>query len=372
MKVLYVAYARMPTEKAHGIQIASMCSALGDQGAQVTLLVPTWTNHLTVSVFDYYSITSNFSIEYLPAGPHLPGRLGYVLRKILFAMSVFRRAGRVECDAVITRSQWVTWMLSRRCKVFYEIHDFPGLRRRFWWRLIRGARGYISTNQFKADKLCRIFGVSPKRVLVAPNGYEPKLFEFAADKNELRRELSLPAHKRIVLYTGNVYGWKGVETLAHAARMLPELLFVFVGGTDRDIVRFREEHKDAESILLVPHQRHSLVPRYLRAADILVLPNSASTIESRVYTSPVKLFEYLASGTPVVASDLPSVREIVDERHVHFFAPDDATSLVQALRDILVQPSEAATRAARGRELVRAFSWDKRARNILMHIRALR
>ncbi len=363
MKITYVAYARMPTEKAHGIQIASMCSALVKAGNEVRLLVPEWPNHLRESVFEYYGIPKNFTIEYVSA-PHIPGAIGYVLREILFAWSVRRCAAKAHSDVILTRSPWVTWALGKKYKAVYEVHDIPERLRFLWEYLIRSASGYISTNRFKAEELQKALKIAPERMLVAPNGYDAELFTGTPDKEQLRRELELPLGKHIALYTGNMYGWKGVEMLAEAAKSLPEITFVFVGGTDLDVVRFREVHRDTENITLIPHQHHHNIPRYLKAADVLVLPNSAFSVESRLYTSPIKLFEYLASGTPVVASDLPSIREIVSEKEVQFVPPDDVVALAGAVNKVCMNKEEANTRALRARELSLSYTWERRAHNI--------
>ncbi len=364
MKITYVAYARMPTEKAHGVQIASMCSALAKAGNEVTLLVPKWSNHLKESVFEYYGIPKNFTIQYVDA-PQIAGAAGYVLREIFFAWNVRGHVTKENSDVVLTRSPWSTWTLGKKHKVVYEVHDIPERVRFLWEFLIRSARGYISTNRFKADELQKALKITQEKILVAPNGYDAELFAGTADKEQLRRELNLPIGKLIALYTGNVYGWKGVEILAGAAKSLPEITFVFVGGTDLDVVRFREAHQDTENITLVPHQHHNTIPRYLKAADVLVLPNSASSMESRFYTSPIKLFEYLASGTPVVASDLPSIREIVSEKEVQFVSPDDIAALAAAINNVCSNRDAAKARAEVARELSLRYSWETRARTIV-------
>jgi len=363
MIVLYAAYARMPTQKAHGIQVANMCAALG-RIASVVLLVPQRDNDLAEPLYKYYGLQESFATVFVPAGPRKPqGRLMYRLGEFLFAAGVQAQLAHHAPDVVITRSAWVAWRCAKRVPVFYEMHDVPR-RYRFVQRfLLRHVRGYISTNAWKAHELKA--GVPGARVLVAPNGYRAEWFAQPQDKQELRAALGLPLNAYIVLYTGNVYGWKGVEVLARAAQLVPDMTFVFVGGTDEDAARFKRAHAEAKNIVQVAHQPHPRIPSYLRAADCLVLPNSASTEESRRSTSPLKLFEYLASGTPVAVADLPSVRELVDESQALFFAPDNPSALAQALALIRQDKEQALARAKAGAAHAQRYTWDARAQAIL-------
>lgn len=368
MRILYAAYARMPTEKAHGIQIASMCDAFARVGETVTLAVPRRPNHLAEDLFSYYGLQKRFACVSVPIPfAKVKGRVRFVLGEIAFALAL-KRSTDVRADIVFTRSAWVTFFLGSRFPTFFEIHNFP-IRFHFLWRvLLRRAAGFVSTNRWKAGRLEELLRLPPGSVCVAPNGYAADSFSMQEEVDDIRTAHHLPKGP-LVLYTGNVYGWKGTALLAHVARSMPGVSFVFVGGTDRDVERFRVEHSGIANIILVPHLKRERIPSYLRAADVLVLPNSASTEESRHGTSPIKLFEYMASGSPIVASDLPSIREIVDEHHVRFFTPDDAHSLRTAIEDVLQHREEARVRAQAARVHAQGYTWEVRAQNIAAYMK---
>jgi glycosyltransferase involved in cell wall biosynthesis len=106
------------------------------------------------------------------------------------------------------------------------------------------------------------------------------------------------------------------------------------------------------------------VARHLSRATMLVLPNTRSVISER-YTSPLKLFEYLAFGVPIVASDLPAIREILtDGRTALLVPPDDPAALAAALTRLARSPAESAALGAAARALAPEYTWDKRAERL--------
>ena len=107
------------------------------------------------------------------------------------------------------------------------------------------------------------------------------------------------------------------------------------------------------------------VPLYLAAADVGVVPNRARPAISARYTSPLKVFEAKAAGLPLVASDLPSLREVLGEDEAVFVAPDDARALAEGVAALLADGPDRARRSARMRALAPEHTWDTRAQRVL-------
>src|SRR5262249_46193853 len=149
---------------------------------------------------------------------------------------------------------------------------------------------------------------------------------------EARKRLGLSTDLRMVVYTGHLYSWKGVDTLAEAARLLSDDIRIFVvGGTPDDIRNFRQICTGVANLSIVGHRNHAQVPIWQKSADVLVLPNTARENISKYYTSPMKLFEYMASGRPIVATDLPSIMEILNRDMAFICKPDDAAAMAAAI-----------------------------------------
>ena len=186
-------------------------------------------------------------------------------------------------------------------------------------------------------------------------------------------KLGLPKDKRIVCYTGNIYPWKGVHTLALCSRHLPNDVHVLiVGGSigDHNISPFREflEQEDLGNVTMTGHRPHATIPKYLAASDVLVLPNSSEATISREYTSPLKLFEYMASNTPLVASDLPSLREVLNEGNAELVEPDSPAALAKGIMKVLDEEGLGDRHAKQAFQDVHEFSWARRVKKILTFI----
>ncbi|MBI5401600.1 glycosyltransferase family 4 protein [Candidatus Wolfebacteria bacterium] len=373
MKLIYIANIRFPTEKAHGVHIVKMCEALAQNGAEVVLVMPERKNYIKKNIFEYYGVKKIFEIKYLPVIDLVgSGFLGYWISQAYFTIALLRQKfNKSEC-VILTRDEWSGWILAvKKYRVFYDMHGFPVKWRFLWKRSMKRMSGIICTNEWKMEQCHNVFGISRQRLLLARNGFDPELFSIAVGKNEARRILNLPEDKKIILYSGHLYDWKGVDILAAAAPIRLEDLFVFVGGSSREVEEFVKRIDLCDNILVLGQKRFQDVPIYLRAADVLALPNSCRSSNSRFVnysmfdTSPIKLFEYMASGRPVVSSDLPSLREVLNKKNAVFAKPDDHESLAKAITSVLTGEKLSAELAEQARQDVQQYTWNNRGKIIL-------
>lgn len=372
MKIAYIVNARMPTEKAHGYQIAKMCSEFARRGAEVTLYVPERKNMISQDLFNYYGIDQIFSVKKVSCRDivryvSILGQLAFVLQTRVF-MSALRHIEISKDTVIYTRDRYIASRYARAgYRTFYDAHSFPERGSESFVRLLRGVTGIVCNSEGTAHEyVSRGFS----NVLIAHNAVDLTDFDSTEDRQAIRKRLSLPLDMKLVTYVGHLYTWKGVDVLiesAEAFRDDKDTLFVIVGGTDSDIEKYRRivGGKGLSNVRLLGHKPKRDIPAYLRASDVLVIPNVPVSKESSEYTSPIKLFEYMASGVPIVASDLPSLRAIVSEHEVSFVSPYDAKALSHAIRETIRAHGEAEVRATLARSLVERFSWTARAEAIL-------
>lgn len=354
-----VANARMPTEWAHGVQIVHMARAWARLGRRVVLLVPDVANPLGRDPFAWYGVERCFEVRWLP----VRGRLDSAAERLSFAAAVAATVRALRPALVVSRDEVAGAAAAALAPTLVEVHKLPGRRQRLYASLLGAARGVVSTNAWKRDALAAL-GLPPERVLVCPNGTDVAGIA-AASPRDLRGTLGLPASARLVLYAGHLHAWKGVETLARAAPLLGEDVHVLLlGGRDRDLARFRASFTHPRLHLLGRVPADAVAP-HLKGAEVLVLPNVPVSQESARETSPLKLFEYMAAGRPVVASDLPAVRELVDERCARLVPPGDPAALAGAITELLARPALAASLADAALARVQDHTWERRAARIL-------
>jgi len=374
MKLFYIVNARIPTEKAHGYQIVKMCEEFAKTGCDVELVAPSRSNDIKQDLFQYYGIKRIFKFKIIKSADFLKydriiGKAGLYLQWLFFTLKMLFI--KIDKDTLIyTRDQGAVWAFSLRgYKVCYECHGWFEKKTGLILPLLKRANWMIITNNFIKNQFVK-HKFDANKILVAPNGVDLEKFDIKENQEECRKKLNLPLDKKIVLYTGHLYEWKGVTTLAASSVSLDEDTFIiFVGGTKEDIERFKSEILNLKSkIWVVGHRPHSEIPYWLKAADVLVLPNSAKEEISKFWTSPIKMFEYMASKRPIMASDLPSIREILNEGNAILVQPDNPQGLAEGIRKVLENKNLAEKISARAFRDVQNYTWQKRVKKILEFI----
>jgi glycosyltransferase involved in cell wall biosynthesis len=167
-----------------------------------------------------------------------------------------------------------------------------------------------------------------------------------------------------------------VDLIIEAVTALQDTRALIVGGHDRepDLARLKQMAVDLDCASRItftgPVPPPDVAPR-LRDADVLVLPNRTSAI-STTFTSPLKLFEYMASDRPIVASDLPSFREILrDGENALLVEAGNPQALVAGITRIKDDPELGARLARQAAADVRDYTWTRRADRLHAHVTAV-
>ncbi len=369
MNISYVAHIRLPTEKAHGYQIMRVCSELSKLGHEVTLYVP-YRRDYQDDPFAWYGVEKNFDVVHVRCMEWMRfvrvlGPFAFFAQQLSFLLSLWRRGGTQEDTAIFTRDPLAVWFFAKKgIPVAYNAHTWPHKRTLITY-LLKGARGIVANSSGTALVAKEISDVP---TTVIHNATDANPFR-ASSKSQLRTELHLPLEKKIALYSGHLYTWKGSSLLLEAALRLADrkdILIAVVGGREEDVRKLNVQirGKNLHNIILLGYQKKELIPKYLASADLLLLPNTAGTEESVRFTSPLKLFEYMASGVPILSADLPSLREIVSDEQVYFFPPGDVDAFSEQLAHTLEHPEEARTRAERALEASYAYTWNAHAKHL--------
>lgn len=362
--LVYVANVRLPTEKAHGLQIVKTCQGLANNGLDVKLIVPYRRNTIHDSVERFFGIKQNFSL-YTVKVPELRflKKVGFILHTLFFVCRAILFVVQNKPEAVYSRDYIVLFFVSfLRIPTFYEAHTGNWN----WWmrRSFKRLSGIVCITKglenFYAHK-----GFSREKMVVVPDAVDPSLFKDIPSQTAVREKLSLPKDKKIVLYSGSfsLYGWKGLDTFIDTALLCDSsFLFVAVGGYKKEVENLQRVYSKQTNIVFRERVSPDVVPWYLRAADVLILPNKKGDRVSEEFTSPMKLFEYMASGIPLIASDLPSIREIIDESCAIIVPPDDPQAFAHAVTRSLEVGFVLAQKAQE--RVCQRYTWDIRGKRI--------
>ncbi|MES3005132.1 MAG: glycosyltransferase family 4 protein [Patescibacteria group bacterium] len=366
MKILYIASIRLPTEKAHGVQIIKTCEAFALEGVGITLCVPNFLFSLNkTNLFDFYKVKSIFAIKkVLSLRLIYLGPIGFFLETLLFFVGSLFTAGFWRSDYIFTRDEMLAWLcLFVGRKVIWETHT--GSYNFFAKKASAGSFRVVTISQGLKDFYISK-GIDANKIIVSRDAVDIVDFDLNITKDEARKLLNLPRDKKVVLYAGRLDGWKGVVTFLKASRGFGDnVVAVIVGGDENHVVDLRSNYP---KVIFVGFKPYVDLPTYQKSADVLVLPNTAQNEVSRLYTSPLKVFTYMASKVPIVASDLPSIREVLDTDSAVFVKPDDSQALLEGIQSVLDGRVNADIIAEQAFTKVKNNTWENRVKVILKNL----
>ena len=360
MKILYIANVRLPTEKAHGVQIMKSCEAFALLGHNLKLIVPQRHSPIKEDACAYYGlkiclpITRLFTIDTIGWCA-----VGYVFESVVFGLSTCLHIWRHLADVIYGRDEIVLALIGllTNKKIIWESHDGAW---NVWARYVaRRASGMVVVTNGAVD-FYKEHGVPKQKLLAVSNGIDLDDFANPESKEAARVRLGLPQHEKIALYIGRLDGWKGVDTLLQASKILQNIKVAVIGGEIGQIEKLSPQYPHVHFLGFRPYRElaHNQV-----AGDVLVVPNTGKNEISARFTSPLKLIAHLASGRPVVVSDLPSTRSIADGTAL-FVLPDDSYALAAGIKQLINDPKRAHELAEAGKAKATQFSWSKRAERI--------
>ena len=387
-ELVLVANARMPSVRAQSLQVAQVAAAFARADVDTTLLharrFPTPSLPEGQDLFSYYAVPPGARPEVVPLAnldwiDRVPTRAQFIparIQELSFGRNAARWIRKQAPKACVLSRELETarYLLKHddHGVVIIEVHRVPGGRLRRSWLLEAARRcdGLVAISGGVREDLIEL-GVPADSILVEHDGVEAERFANLPSKSAARSMLDLPAAKPTVVYTGGLMKWKGVDVLVDAARRLPEYEFVIAGGMPSDLERIGERAAGLVNLRLDGFQAPERVALYLAAGDVGVIPNRSTPAISARYTSPLKAFESMAAGLPLVVSDLPALREIlIDESHAVFVEPDNGEALALGIRQLMRNQELRTKMAERGRARSVETTWDARAARLIKWIEA--
>ena len=367
-KIIFVANARIPTNKAHGAQIMQMCKAFADKNIQVELVMPRRKNTIKQGEFEFYHLAGSFKITRLPCLSF--EHFGFTLQTISFFL-VLRLYLLIQNYSYVYSRDYLSSVMSRR--VLLELHHLPNKKRFLFRYCIKRAHAVFTITNCMKKELVEITKINKEKTHVLPTGIDIDRFCTMLSKNEARVRLGLPENVYILGYCGKFKTMgmsKGLDELVKALSIVREknlLLYAIGADSDAEIKEYADLaslHDVKERVRFAKHIKNTEVPLALTACDALVM-NYPSNKHYNCYMSPVKMFEYMASKRPIITSRLPSVCEILDEESALFHVPSSIKQLASSIRYACDNKDEMRIKASNAYDRVRLYTWSKRIEKVL-------
>ena len=387
MKIALVSPTHLPARRANTLQVMKMAQAMAGLGHVVRVAVPGFPSEKVAwdDLAYLYGLQRQFPVEWLPVWSSMR-RYDYGLRAVRWA----RGWG---AELIYTRLPQAASLASLLgMATIYEVHDFPPggaatwLFRRFSQG--RGARRLVCITRALAADLADRLGApdSSPFTVIAPDGVDLERYGDLPEPQRARQMFGetdqylrlLHPYRFVAGYTGHLYAGRGVELILELAARLPDVGFLVVGGEPDEAQALRSAVKSRrlENVIPVGFVPNAELPRYQACCDLFLMPYQRRVAASSGgdiarYLSPMKLFEYMACGRPILCSDLPVLREVLSPEIVVLLPPDDVEAWVGAIQSLLNDPARRRLLGELVRSEAKRYTWEARASQILEGIEGM-
>jgi glycosyltransferase involved in cell wall biosynthesis len=365
MNIVYASLSYVPSRRASSVHVMKMCAALARAGHDVRLIAKCSRNpaDAAADAFAFYGV-SGFALERLERPRWRGGGVVFAAATLGALLARRRHTDLVYSHDAVGASV----ALELRMPTVAEFHALPHdprvralIRRLFRHRHLRGV--VVVSDALRRDLVAQ--GLVPRHapVVVAHDAADPPGPMPLVRKRDGRPRIG---------YVGNLYPGRGIELILELAARLPAYDFELVGGSEQDLATWRARDLPANLILAGFVRPAELAARY-RSFDAVLMPYPRSGIgvasgahDTSRWCSPMKMFEYMAAGPPIVTSDLPVLGEVLHHEHNALVAAaDDVASWQHAVERLITDPALARRLAQQAyADLVREHTWDTRVRSI--------
>lgn len=332
MKLAYISPSIIPSRSANSVHVIQQCDALGRLGVDVTLFAKRSQRKIDL----YAEIRSAYGVDFLKVvlrTVYTPWVRANNLSIALYSLIWIFGA---KFDVVFSRNLFASALLSliAKYRLVVEVHQIErGIR---GWLQRIACRGknvtvVVISEQLGRDltqkigKFCAPIYFLPDAAPEIPR--RPTEEDRASWREEL---LPDPVDRKMFIcgYVGHLYAGRGIEIIESLAIKCPDILFLVVGGNDNDITVRRSENV-AKNLRFLGHFPHPLARRAMSSVDLLLMPYQPQVSigvaghDTGRWMSPMKMFEYMSSGTPFVASNLPVLKEVLCDGNNAVMVPPD-------------------------------------------------
>ena len=362
MKIVYISNSIIPSRTANSIHVMKICQAFADNGHEVVLLAPNRYKEYEEDiddVYEYYGVRKNFEIRKLP---YIYTR---ILRNFYYAYQTLKEIKIINPDIVYGRDLYGCFLSSYKYPTIFEAHSpMNNSVSKQLLNLMDKNHLYKHTvviSDALKNLILKSQNIKSYKIVVAHDG---------ADKSSNLQKVLKQTTNLKVGYFGHLYKGRGIDIILEVAKNLKDIEFHIVGG-NLDDINYWKSQIQSDNIIFHGFVTPKLVPSYRNECDILVAPYQKEVAVSggkgntSDFMSPLKIFEYMSSKKAIICSDLPVLREILNEDNSVLVKCDDISDWRKAI-EVLQDDSLRLQIANRAYEdFIKKYTWKIRAKNVI-------
>jgi glycosyltransferase involved in cell wall biosynthesis len=327
-----------------------------------------------MGAFRHSLVSRVFKLKSIPSAP------GVSMRHTLhgFQSAIYTGLIREKFDIAFSRNIFYAFLSTRFLKVptIYDAHHpIANTAARIVFSLFRESEfllKLVAISKGIGDIYLKL-GLSKQKLTIAPNGVDIERFNQKLIATEARNKLGLPQERKIISHIGNIYPGRGIELLIEAALEFKNSLFLIVGGEDRDIERYKNQAKKigVDNVIFTGFVPPSIISLYFFSTDLLILPYTSKMTSKfkRIETdfaSLLKLPEYMASGCPIISTQIPAVSEFLrDGENAIIIDPDSTSAIIWGIKKALSNKNLCEKIAKQAAIDAKKYTLEERAKKIL-------
>ena len=350
-----------------------MCSAFSANGINTTLLATTSKakrkeyDKTKDKIWNFYGVKNKFDIMLF--GFKYPN---ISFRQFFHGLYTCLYLLNKDFSIIYTRSEWVaifSSLLLRR-KTILELHNFKYI---FSQKLIVKKsllNKHISvvciSNALKLELIK--YGYS-RKIIVAHDGVDLNFFDINVDKSIFRKKHNISKSIPLVTHIGSIREGRGFDTIINAANKMKDCSFLFICGHEADVeIINNQKNKKQKNVKLLDFVPNSEIPEILKSSDILLMTYT-SDLDTLRFTSPLKMFEYMASKKPIISSDFPVLREVLNNKNSILIPHSNTEALIDAINKLKKDKKFSNQISTQAFEDVKKYTWNIRAQIITDFLR---
>jgi glycosyltransferase involved in cell wall biosynthesis len=372
MKIVYLANSKIPSRTANSIHVMKMCQAFAKNGHAVVLMTPDYGDIEpdVDDIYTFYGVDNCFAVQKIPLWPN---RL-----KKLHRRWVNWQVRQHRPDLVYARCHGLKLysLETLGLPLVFEAHALYRHHAQLSRLIMRShlKRVVVISEELRQDHQAH-FGTPDRLMQVVHDGAdEPPSTAPAALEARSATSISTSTPLKVG-YVGHLYPGKGMEIIGELAPKVQWADFHVIGGSPDDLKHWQDQLQNSHNVFLHGFMAPAQTEQYRQACDVLLAPYQSSVTvpgggDVGRWMSPLKIFEYMAAGKAILASDLPVLREILNHGHTALLcSPNQVESWIEGLSQLQQNPDLRASLGHNARAVFQAkHTWQARAKQVIDHL----